>query len=211
MTNQREQSPESYYASMEPIWSEKYPSINSIEEYDSFYQETAVGRSVSEIVIELMAHVPVERGRLLDFGCDNGIMLNFFGAYDLELYGIDINAAAISRGRVLYPHFDLRVNAGLLIPFTDDFFDVVLAAGVLKHIRYADRPQLYDEFERVARQVMVFEENAAESREEKMSGFTFYHTNFSKELGTRFHAAYEFKVGGNLFGVYDTATVSPLK
>ena len=80
MVNTESWKTDTYYADMESVWSSTYPSITSIEEYEAFYTDT-IGRTVSDFVAELMPHVSTERGRLLDFGCDNGIMLNFFRYY----------------------------------------------------------------------------------------------------------------------------------
>ena len=197
--------PDSYYEDMAPVWSRSYPSTTSLPEYDEYYRSMGVDRSVSSLVADLMALVPVRRGRLLDFGCDNGVMLNFFRDYDLALFGVDINRQSIERGRTLYPDFDLRTSTGLEIPFEDDFFDVVLAAAVLKHIRPADRGALYDEFQRVSSHLLVFEEVRPGPCEEKMGDFTFYHADFGKELAARFHPVHAVGEGSYLFGVYRTS------
>ncbi|GEM_PF-4676121 len=104
-----------YYAGMRAAWA-RYPSTDDLESYEAFFAEMGGDRSMAELVRTVMAEVPASPKRVLEFGCDNGILLTLFRAPGRSLSGVDINPQAIARGRALFADLDLRVNAGVAIP-----------------------------------------------------------------------------------------------
>ena len=116
---------------------------------------------------------------------------------------MDINEDAIHKGDQLFPEFILNPSEELEIPFEDDYFDVIFCSAVLKHIRHKDRKELYFEFARVARYLIVFEKNSENKRIEKDYGFTFYHSNFKKELAENFDQIDLVEVGDDIYGLYE--------
>jgi 2-polyprenyl-3-methyl-5-hydroxy-6-metoxy-1,4-benzoquinol methylase len=195
---------DSYYNQMEQVWADYYPSTNSIEESESFYRETGFGGGFRPYIDQLLAHPSLifSKARLLEFGCDNGITLNYFNGKSLELYGVDINNRAIQSGRKLFPEFNLVRSFGIEIPFKDKYFDVVFASAVLKHIRHADRATVYGEFSRVADYVIVSELNSAADEVEAESGFQFYHSDFIRELKDFFDEVELMTIGEYFLGLY---------
>lgn len=96
----------------------------------------------------------VERTRcetVLDVGCAEGFVLNelFQRGVAARLIGIDVDAAAIARGKQLFPHLDLRHGDGLQIDAIDGSYDLVLALEILEHL---NEPELLlAELRRVSR------------------------------------------------------------
>lgn len=193
-----------YYKEMEKVWAESYPSVDSVEDCESFYRESGFDGGFTPYINKVLAHPSLifKKSRLLEFGCDNGITLNYFKGHSLELYGVDINSKAIQRGRKLFPEFNLIRSFGLEIPFKDKFFDVVFISAVLKHIRHEDRPAIYQELTRVADHIIVSELNAKADRVEESSGFKFYHSNFIKELPVFFNEIELTIIGDYFLGLY---------
>lgn len=73
--------------------------------------------------------------KLLDAGFGYGLIEKYLNKKGIifDLHGIDISQKAVKRLReVIYGNF--RVGSILEIPFTDKFFDVVLALEILEHI-----------------------------------------------------------------------------
>jgi len=86
---------------------------------------------------------------VLDVGCNDGAAFlhpSFAGA--TRLTGIDVDAAAIARGKQLYPHLELVVAPAEAIPFPDASFDVGLSRVALP---YTHIPTALGEFRRVLR------------------------------------------------------------
>lgn len=192
---------QSYYTRMKDVWSENYPSTDTPEAVQAFYKSMGLG-PVEEFLDPLMERVPFERKRILDFGTDNGVMLNFFRKYGAELHGIDINEDSIRKGRKQFPDFQLAGYDGVTLPYPDDHFDLVFASAVLKHIRYEDRNSVYEELSRVARYLIVFEKTVEKNHTEEAHGFTFYHTNFPVELENFFTPERLTRHGDQLFALY---------
>jgi len=189
---------------MEIFWADSYPSVDSIENSEAFYQETGFVGGFFPYINKILAHPSLKpkKARLLEFGCDNGITLNYFKDRSLELYGVDINNAAIQKGRKLFPQFNLVRSFGLEIPFKDKYFDIVFASAVLKHIRHKDRPAVYQELARVADYVIVSELNSKADNIEESSGFMFYHSDFIKELPDYFVELELINIGNYFLGLY---------
>ncbi|MDX2470642.1 MAG: class I SAM-dependent methyltransferase [SAR324 cluster bacterium] len=194
-----------YYEKMESLWAKKYPSVSSVEEVEAFYKECGMENPLNELVKRFIENPKLKfrNNRLLDFGCDNGIMLNWFKGFGLELYGVDINDDSIAKGEVLFPEFILAQSEWVEIPYEDDYFDIVFASAVLKHIRYKDRKELYNEFARVARYILVWEKNSDQKRVEKMEGFNFYNSNFKTELARNFDQLDLVEIGDDIYGLYE--------
>jgi ubiquinone/menaquinone biosynthesis C-methylase UbiE len=199
------QSSNEYYKQMEDIWTNNYPSVSSIKELDDFYKEFFPDISIEILLDQVVQHSSLlkNNNRILEFGCDNGIMLNYFKKYNLELFGIDINGKSIVEGHQKFPELNLIKSFGLNIPFQDNYFDILFASAVLKHIRYEDREKVYGEFSRVSKYIIVWEKNSTEERIEEMSGFTFYHSNFKKELELFFKCHKVIEIGDDILGLYE--------
>lgn len=198
------QSDDNYYAGMESVWADSYPSADSLEAVEEFYRESAYEGGFAPYLEQLLSapQLKLSRGRVLDFGCDTGVMLNYFKVRDLELYGVDINSSALRRGRELFPDFNLLRIFGLEIPFIDKYFDLIYTGAVLKHIRYEDRARLYAEFGRTSDFLIVCEKNSEKEWVEEKWGFTFYHSNFREELRNYFDEIKLLEIGEEILGLY---------
>lgn len=191
-----------YYKNMEEKWKD-YPSMSKTEEVDKFYQEMGYKKSVQKIIDDLMIHIPHEANiKILDFGCDNGIMLNYFRKYSDDLHGMDINEKSIIAGKKLFPEFNLKKNEGLNIDANDDTFDLIFLSAVLKHIRHEDRQEFYKELKRVGKYFIVFELNSDTDKTNEEQGFTFYHSNFEKELQENFIEIHSEIINNEIFAIY---------
>ncbi|SMF64498.1 class I SAM-dependent methyltransferase [Pseudobacteriovorax antillogorgiicola] len=192
-----------YYDEMRPRWANDYPSIDSIEDVWKFYKECGY-QNPQDSIISLFNDIDWQQHRILDVGCDNGLMLDFIcnGLSNVQGFGIDINPKAIDRATEGYPNLNFLAYDGAHFPFTDKYFDVVFMSAVAKHIRYEDREGFYDEIKRVARYLIVIEVDAKEKKLEKFSDWTFYHSNFEEEFNRYFRLQSLSREGGDMLGVY---------
>ena len=195
---------EGYYRRMASLWETDYPSVRTVAEVEQFYEEEGYPTTFAHLLDQILGDC-ADGGalkRVLEFGCDNGVMLNFFRDRGCELYGVDINDRALREGRQLFPDLNLVRSFELEIPFRDGYFDLVFASSVLKHIRHADRDVLYAELRRVARLALVSEVNASTDHTEKMGRFTFYRSDFKAELGARFQCLETIDVADSFLALY---------
>lgn len=103
--------------------------------------------------------------RILDLGAGDGTCLGFFRQYfpASQLYGIDVSEKSIEEAKEKnIPEADLKVYNGTEIPFADNFFDLILVATVLHHIRFDLHQDLMREAHRVLKpggKIFIVEHN----------------------------------------------------
>ena len=75
-----------YYQEMGAIWESHYPSTSSLQEVEAFHKEMGLNSTIEDLLDQLMNHSSLVKNhhRILEFGCDNGIMLNYFKKYKLN-------------------------------------------------------------------------------------------------------------------------------
>ena len=90
---------------------------------------------------------PVER--ILDIGCAFGWALGELRGTAQELWGVDLDDAALSRARTEYPDVHFVLKPATELPFAADSFDVVILSEVIEHVADSDKPRVVDEAHRV--------------------------------------------------------------
>ncbi len=94
--------------------------------------------------------------RVLECGCNLG--LNLGPAVDdaeLDVWGIDIQATAITRARVAMPAGTFVTGSLLEMPFRDGWFDLAFTCGVLIHVPPAGIQQVLAEIHRISRRFIL--------------------------------------------------------
>ena len=93
--------------------------------------------------------------RVMDLGCGSGRHVIMLAGEGYETAGIDSSLNAISFAHCWLEHeglkADLKVGTAQNLPWADDFFDVVIAHGVLDHMTRNDALQALRELNRVLR------------------------------------------------------------
>jgi len=106
-----------------------------------FYRLTGGYRNVSRIFDHHASHVfrHATSGRLLDVGCAYGFLLERFENH-FETHGVDISEHAIEVAQNRLKKSKVLVHdISEPLPFADGFFDVVVAADILEHVREPKR------------------------------------------------------------------------
>lgn len=107
-------------------------------------------------VLRLTARRDRKTLRFLEIGCGAGNNLWFAAESGFSVYGLDMSTTAIqyATGRLSglgYNEIDLRVGDLTLLPWPDDFFDIVLDRGALTQNSYAGIQACLKEVYRVLR------------------------------------------------------------
>ncbi|KAL7473840.1 hypothetical protein ACHAXS_014360 [Conticribra weissflogii] len=195
-----------YYAQMKSKWASEYPSSEDIESIWGFYKECGYADPQTTLRSMLDPITPLKKKRILDYGCDKGLMLEFFCKGldgDIKGYGVDINDEAIKTAKERFPGFLFQVGDGLTIPYDDKYFDVILVMATIKHVRYEDRDAVYAEINRVADYALVVEADEKEQKVQEMMGWNFYNSNFAMEFEKNFSVCVKVvREGGDILGLY---------
>jgi 2-polyprenyl-3-methyl-5-hydroxy-6-metoxy-1,4-benzoquinol methylase len=79
---------------------------------------------------------PYCRGRVLDFGCGQGVF-----TYELsqlspvsEVFGVDLSRAAIERAKRTYPKIQFEALSSGTLPFEEGAFDMISVVEVMEHL-----------------------------------------------------------------------------
>ncbi|MDJ0762826.1 MAG: class I SAM-dependent methyltransferase [Myxococcota bacterium] len=194
---------EAYYQNIGVKWQTEYPSPADIEEVWAFYRECGY-KDPQQTLSKLLRHTAWTKRRVLDLGCDRGLMLAFICEQFPRIsgHGIDINHEAIAAARKHFPKHVFKGFDGVTIPYPEKYFDLVFVCAVAKHIRYEDREHFYRELRRVADSVLLIEIDAKKKEEVKQQGWTFYYSNFEQEFGHFFRPIEVVHEAGDLLGIY---------
>ena len=120
---------------------------NNIEMYDDYYQkpdwwfkfryDTQVKRKTCLHLLRVAGR-GLSGQRVLEIGFGSGAVLFSFQD-NCEIYGLEISTSAIEHARrkagdVGYKKFEFQAISGDLLPYPDDFFDVLIASHVVEHL-----------------------------------------------------------------------------
>lgn len=70
--------------------------------------------------------------RILEIGCSTGAQLNqIVQAFGAQGWGIEPSQKAVDEGTIAFPNLHLRQGTAELLPYEDEYFDLVLFGGCL--------------------------------------------------------------------------------
>lgn len=123
------------------------PDVNTPDNYDNIYFGPRTKELLAhKYILDLLTSLNKRKGNVLDVGCGVG---RYFSAFKgSKIYGTELSWKAIAKVKQDYP--DAIVTqwfAGTLLPFQDNFFNLVWAGEFLEHIQ--DPQQTIDEIYRV--------------------------------------------------------------
>ena len=99
--------------------------------------------------------------KILELGCGQGANLWFLVKEGFDSYGIDISESAINKAnKYLSKSYDLKANLTVgnikTLPYSNDFFDIVIDNVSLQHLTYSDQIIVLKEVSRVLKSKGVF-------------------------------------------------------
>ncbi len=193
-----------YYKKIESKWATEYPSSTRMDEIWSFYKECGY-ENPQETLGKILDKVEWRKKKILDFGCDNGLMLNFICTRYPEVsgVGIDINSSAIEKAQKAFPNYDFQSFNGIKTSFEDKSFDLVFISAVIKHVRYEDREIVYRELSRISDKVFFIEADSKIKEEVPHGSWTFYNSNFEEEFKRYFEPIDVLHEAGDILGLYN--------
>ena len=116
----------------------------------SFFDWLAARPWYTQILLEWIAAIPVERGdQGLEVGCGPGLLTKKVQELGVEMTGLDRSPAMVKRARQNLPECTFVEGNALALPLDDDVVDVGFAASVVNVV--PEPQQLINELTRVVR------------------------------------------------------------
>lgn len=112
-----------------------------------------MGSTRIEYITELVQE-PV--GKILDIGCSYGCTLGALAEKADELWGIDVDQAALLQAEGSYPYLNLIHQTAAKLPFENNTFDTVILSEVIEHVGDENKQFVIDEVWRVLKKGGVF-------------------------------------------------------
>jgi len=121
--------------------------VNTSERYDKCHNENMrekvidVSSKKEEIAKREALYDKVKYGmKVVELGCGNSDLLsNVKDKYpDCEVYGLDFSKEVIKEMKKQFPDIDYKVGNALKTPYSDNYFDVVMAGELIEHIENPD-------------------------------------------------------------------------
>jgi ubiquinone/menaquinone biosynthesis C-methylase UbiE len=126
--------------------------------------------------------------KILDFGCGSGIMSKFFGN---NYVGIDIDKTRIDYAKQIYPNktFISYDPNNYILPFTDNYFEIILFNDCLHHIDNYTISKLLPELQRI---LQIDGKIIIREPKKDTNFFTYFITELC-ENGNYVRTSYEYK------------------
>lgn len=117
-------------------WGDKNPMHISAKDYYDFKQ---MGTFLENRIFS----------NALDFGCGYGRRTGYISEYSKNISGVDISEQALTAARLNFPKIDFGLSDGQILPYKDNYFDLVVTFVVLQHIPPKSIQKVCDEILRV--------------------------------------------------------------
>ncbi|WP_088242459.1 class I SAM-dependent methyltransferase [Calothrix rhizosoleniae] len=105
----------------------------------NFDQRTEFGNLEANIRFINETGVINRKTKILEIGSGNGSLLNYFYKNGHDIRGLEIKESRIEESKSLYGNLPFDVLRSEVLPFPDNYFDVVISFDVFEHIPDSDK------------------------------------------------------------------------
>jgi len=117
--------------------------------YDTFIEPSVA--VLRKIMFKM--YIPKEGMRVLEVGCGTGTNLKLYQQARCEVYGIDLSPSMVKvASNKLGEQADIKLGDASQMPYSDGYFDLVIAMLTLHEMPNSIRPPVMDEMARVMKQ-----------------------------------------------------------
>ncbi|MBU0465693.1 MAG: class I SAM-dependent methyltransferase [Proteobacteria bacterium] len=117
--------------------------------YDTFIEPSVA--VLRKIMFKM--YIPKEGMRVLEVGCGTGTNLKLYQQAGCEVYGIDLSPSMVKvASKKLGEQADIKLGDASQMPYSDGYFDLVIAMLTLHEMPNSIRPPVMDEMARVMKQ-----------------------------------------------------------
>jgi len=119
----------------------------------SYFQETFFTNEVGGGVLKFIKSYKPIKGRILDFGCGPGYLMNHLQSYPVQVWGIDFSPLSIKSANLKFKNQSkwkgMVLADNLQLPFDNDTFDMILIIETLEHLIPSQYKRILSEIKRV--------------------------------------------------------------
>ena len=112
----------------------QYLLKKTIKDYNRIAGQFSSSRYFVWPELKLFEKYVADGEKILDAGCGNGRLLDFFKGREIDYIGIDNSEKLVEIARNKYPQVKFQVADVLQLPFPDNYFNKIFSIAVFHHI-----------------------------------------------------------------------------
>ena len=128
----------------------KYNKLNDVFKSEEIWDNYDSGNTIIKKAEELKSLIPDDVDSILDVGCGNGVITNYFNKYYKKVVGVDVSEAALKQ-----VEGESQQCSSAELSFKDNSFDMIFSSEMLEHLPDDILKKTIDHIKRISKKYIL--------------------------------------------------------